>query len=111
MITFIIINSWKCCKSQDQLLKKRHTFKLHICTRWKFVTLKWLLELLLQGGTSNFSILFVILFPIIHLRDEIIKFREDCHNWNCHWSVTMKSLEILSDLTISTTLLIEERLF
>jgi len=93
------------------LKKKRHTFKLYICTRWKIVTLKWLLEFLLQGGTSNFSILFVSFFPIIDLRDEIIEFREDCHNWNCLRSVTKKSVEVLSDLTIPATLVIEEILF
>jgi len=111
MITFIIINSWKCCKSQEQLLKKRHTFKSHICTGWKIVTLKRILELLLQGGISNFSIFLVIFFPIVDLRDEIIKFHEDCHNWNCLWSVIKKSVEILSDLTIPATVLIEEHLF
>jgi len=101
MITFFIIESWKCYQFLDQSLKeKRHTFKLHICTRWKIVTLKWLLKLLLQGGTSNFSILLVSFFPIIDLCDEIIKFREDGHNWSCVWSIRMKILEILSDLTI-----------
>ena len=112
MTTFIIINSWKYYKSQDQLLKKkRHTFKSHICTGWKIVTLKRILELLLQGGISNFSIFFVIFFPIIDLCDEIIKFHEDCHNWHCLWSVIKKSMEILSDLTIPATVLIEEHLF
>ena len=79
---------------QNQLLKKRrHTFKSHICTRWKFVTFKRLLKFLLQGGTGNFSILFVFLLPIIDLCDEIIKFCEDRHNRNCLWSATMKSPE------------------
>jgi len=73
--------------------------------------LEWLLELLLQGSTSNFSILLFFFIYIIDLRDEIIKFREDCHNWNCSLSVTMKSLEILNDLTIPTIFLIEEPLF
>jgi len=97
MITFILVDSWACYKSQDWLLKeKRHTFKSHICARWKLVTLKWLLELLLQGGTSNFSILLVFFIPIIDLRDEIVEFREDRHNWDCLWSVTMKlSMEVL----------------
>jgi hypothetical protein len=111
MIPFIIINSWKCYKSQESLKKKSHTFKSHICVRWKFVALKRLLKLLLQGGTSNFSILFVFFFPIIDLRDEIIEFREDCHNRNCLWLVTMKNAVILSDLTIPATLLIKEHLF
>ena len=112
MIPFILVDSWTCYKSQDWLLKKkRHTFKLHICTRWKLVTLKWLLKLLLQGGTSNFSILLRFFVPIIDLRDEVIEFREDGHNWDCLWSATMKNLDILNDLTIPATLLIEERLF
>src|SRR6266540_5520689 len=112
MITFFLMDSWTCYKSQDQSLKKKkHTFKLHICLRWKLITLKRLLELLLQGGTSNFSILLVFFVPIIDLRDEIVKFREDCHNWNCLQSVTMESLEILNDLTIPATLPIEEPLF
>ena len=107
MITFIIIDSWKWYnKSQDQSLQeKRHTFKLHICIRWKLVTLKWFLKLLLQGGTSNFSIL-----PIIDLCDKVIKFCEDCHNWNCLWSVTVRCLEILNEFTIPATLFIEEPL-
>ena len=97
MITLVIINSWKSYKSQDQsLIEKRPTFKLHICTRWKIVSLKWLLKLLLQGGTSNFSILLFFFLPIKDLCDEIIKFCENCHNRNCLWSVTMKRLEILS---------------
>ena len=96
MITFILVDSWACYKSQDWSLKeKRHTFKSHICARWKLVTLKWLLELLLQGGTSNFSILLIFFIPIIDLRDEIVEFREDCHNRDCRWSVMMKSLEVL----------------
>ena len=112
MITFIIVDCWKCYKSLDQLLEEnRHTFKLHICTRWKFVTLKWLLKLLLQCGTSNFSILLVFFFPVIDLCDEIIKFCEDRYNWSCLWSVMMKSLKMLSDLTIPATLLTEEPLF
>jgi len=112
MITFILMDSWTCHKSQDQSLKeKRHTFKSHICTRWKLVTFKWLLELLLQGGTSDFSILLVFFIHIIDLRDEIVEFCEDCHNRDCLLSVTMKSLEILNDLTIQATLLIEEPLF
>ena len=112
MITFILMDSWTCYKFKDQLLKeKTHTFKSHICTRWKLVTLKWLLELLLQGGTSNSYILLVFFVHIIDLCDEIIKFREDRHNRNCLWSVIMKSLEILNDLTIPATLPIEERLF
>src|SRR6267143_970307 len=101
MVTFILLDSWTSYKSQDWLLKeKRHTFKSHKCARWKLVTLKWLLELLLQGGTSNFSILLVFFVPIIDLGDQIIKFREDRHNRNCLWSVMMKSLEILNNLTI-----------
>jgi len=112
MITFVLVDSWICYKSQDQLLKeKRHTFKSHICARWKLETPKGLLELLLQGGTSNFSILLVFFVPIIYLCDEIVEFCEDRHNRNCLWSVTMKSLEILNDLTIPATLLIEEPLF
>ena len=97
MITFILVDSWACYKSQDWSLKeeKRHTFKSHICTRWKLVTLKRLLELLLQGGTSDFSILLIFFIPIIDLCDEIVEFREDRHNWDCLWSVTMKSLEVL----------------
>lgn len=112
MITFILVDSWSCYKSQDlSLEEKRCTFKSHICARWKLVILKRLLELLLQGGTSNFSILLLFFVPIIDLRDEIVEFREDRHNGNCLWSVTMKSLEILNDLTIPATLLIEECLF
>ena len=112
MITFIIIKSWKCCKSLDQLLKEKgHTFKLHVCTRWKIVTLKWPLKLLLQGGTSNFSIFLIFFFPIIDLCDEIIKFHEDRHNGGFLWLITMKSLEILSNLTIPAALFIEEPLF
>jgi len=72
--------------------------------------LKWLLELLLQGSTSNFSILLIFFVPVIDLRDEIVEFREDCHNWNCLWSVMVKNLEVLSDLTIPAKLLIEEPL-
>jgi len=106
------MDSWTCYKSQDWSLKdKRRTFKLHICTRWKLVTLKRLLELLLQGGTSDFSILLVFFVHIIDLRNEIVEFREDRHNRDCLWSVTMKSLEILNDLTIQAMLLIEEPLF
>jgi len=112
MITFILMDSWTCYKSQDQSLKeKRHTFKSHICARWKLVILKWLLKLLLQGGTSDFSILLIFFIHIIDLRNEIIEFREDPHNRDCLWSVTMKSLEILDDLTIPATLLIEEPVF
>jgi len=112
MITFILVNSWTCYKSQDWLLmEKRHTFKSHICTRRKLVTLKRLLERLLQGGISNFSILLFSFVPIIDLRDEIVKFREDGDNWDYLWSLMMKSLEILNDLTIPATLLIEEPLF
>jgi hypothetical protein len=112
MITFILFDSWTCYKSQDLSLKeKRHTFKSHICARWKRVSPKRFLELLLQGGTSDFSILLGFFVPIIDLRDEIVEFREDRHNRNCLWSVKMKSLEILHDLTIPATLLFEERLF
>ena len=112
MITFILVDSWTCYKSQDCLLKKRHTFKLHICTRWELVSLKWLFKLLLQGGTSNFSIPLVFFVPIIDLCDEVIEFREDSHNWDCFWSVTMNNLDILNDLTIpAATLLIKEPLF
>ena len=86
MITFILINSWKCYKSQNQSVRiTEHTFKLHICTRRKLVTLKRPLELPLQGSTSNFSILPFSFFPIIDLRDEIVEFREDCHNRNYLW--------------------------
>ena len=73
--------------------------------------LKRLLELLLQGGTSDFSVLLVFFVPIIDLRDEIVEFREDRHNRNCLWSVTMRISEIQNDLTIPATLLIEESLF
>src|ERR1700733_504025 len=112
MITFILVNSWSCYKSQGLSLKeKRRTFKSHTCARWKLVILKRLLELLLQGGTSNFSILLVFFVPIIDLRDEIIEFREDRHNRNCLWSAIMNSLDILNDPTIAATLLIEECLF
>jgi hypothetical protein len=112
MITFVLVDSWTCNKSQDQLLKeKKYTFKSHICARWKVVTLKRLLELLLQGGTGNLSILFVFFIPIVDLCDEIVEFREDRHNRNCLWSVAMKSLEILNDLTIPAMLFIEEPLF
>ena len=112
MITFILVDSWTCYKSQDQSLKeKRHTFKSHICARWKLVTLKRVLELLLQGGASDFSILLISDVHIIDLRDEIVKFCEDRHNRDCLSSVTMKSLEILNDLTIQATLLVEEPLF
>jgi len=112
MITFILMDSWTQCKSQDQSLKeKRQTFKSHICARWKLVAFKRLLELLLQGGTSDFSILLVFFVHIIDLRDEIIKFREDPHNRDCLWSATMKSLHIQNDLTSPATLPIEEPLF
>ena len=112
MITFVVVDSLTCYKSQDRSLKeKRPTFKSHIRARWKLVTLKRLLELLLQGGTSNFSILLIFCIPIIDLRDEIVEFRKDCHNWNCLWSVTMKSSEILNNVTIPTRSLIEEPLF
>ena len=112
MIAFILIDSWTCYKSQDKSLKKKRlTFKLHICTRWKLVTLKRLLEILFQGGTSNYSILLMFFIPIIDLRNEIVEFREDGHNRNCLRSVIIKSSEILNDLTIPTTLLIEEPLF
>jgi len=92
-------------------MEKRHTFKSHIRTGRKVVTLERLLKLLLQGGISDFSILLVSFFPIIYLCDEVIEFREDRHNRNCLWSVTMKSLEILNELTIQAKLLIEEHLF
>jgi len=112
MITFILMDSWTCYKSQERSVKEnKHTFKSHICTRWKLATLERLLELLLQGGTSDFSILLIFFVKIIDLRDEIVKFREDRHNRDCLWSVTMKSLEILDDVTIQATLLIEEPLF
>ena len=112
MVIFVLVDSWTCYKSHVwSLEEKRHTFKSHICTRWKLVTLKWLLKLLLQGGTSNYSIFLVFLVPIIDLRNEIVEFREDGHNRNCPRSVIIKSSEILNDLTIPTTLLIEEPLF
>jgi hypothetical protein len=112
MIAFVIIDSWKCCKSQDQSLKeKRHTFKSHICTRRKLVFLKRLLKLLLQCGTSNFPIHLFFLVPIKDLRNEIIEFREDCHNRNCLWSVMMEKLEILNKFTMPIMLLIEESPF
>jgi len=99
-------------KSQDQSLEeKRHTFKSHICARWKLVILKRLLKLLLQGSTSDFSILLVFFVHIINLRDEIVEFCEDRHNRDCLSSVTMKSLEILNYLTIQAMLFIEEALF
>jgi hypothetical protein len=99
-------------KFQDQSIKKKgHTFKSHIWARWKFVTLKRLLELLLQSGTSDLYILLVIFVHIIDLDDEIVEFREYRHKRNCLWSVTMKSLEILNDFTIPAKLLIEEHLF
>ena len=111
MITFVLMHSWTRYKSQDWSLKeKRHTFKSHICARWKLVTLKRLLKLLLQGGTSDFSILLVFFVHIIDLRDEVIEFREDCHNQDYLWSIKMKSLEVLNDLTIPASL-IEEPLF
>jgi len=95
MITFILVDSWTCYKSQYRSLKeKRRTFKSHICARWKFVTPKRLLELVPQGGTSDLYILFVSYVRIIDLRDEIVEFREDRHNRNCLWSVTMKSLKV-----------------
>jgi len=112
MVTIVIIDSWTCHKSHDWSLgKKRHTFKLHICTRWKLVTLKWLLKLFLQGCTSDYSIFHWFFVPIIDLRNEIVEFREDRHNWNCPRSVLIKSSQILNNLTIPTTLLIEEPLF
>jgi hypothetical protein len=112
MITFILFDSWTCYKSRDLSPKhKRHTLKSHICTRWKLVTPKRLLELLLQGGTSDFSIHLVFFIPIIDLRDEIVEFREDRHNRNCLSSVTMKNLDILNDPTIPAPFIIEERLF
>jgi len=111
MITFVLVNSWTCYKSQDQSLEKRHTFKSHICARWKLVTLKRVLKLLLQGGASDFSILVISFVHIIDLCDEIVKFCEDRHNRDCLSSVTMTSLEILNDLTIQAMLLIEEPLF
>jgi len=89
----------------------KHTFKLHICPRWKLVTFKRLLEFLLQCGRSNFPILLFVFFPIIHLRNEVIEFREDRHNRDCLSSVTMRRLEILNNLTVPCTLLIEEPLF
>ncbi len=88
----------------------KHTFKSHICPRWKLITLKRLLKLLLQGGTSYLSILLVSFVPIIDLRDEIFEFHEDHHNRNCLWSVTTNSLEILNDLTIPGKFLIEKPL-
>jgi hypothetical protein len=94
MITCVIINSWKCCKSQDWSPKEeRHTFKSHICTRWKLVSLERLLKLLLQGGTSNPSIHLIIFVSIKDLRDEIVEFREDRYNRNCLWLVMMKRME------------------
>jgi len=111
MINFVFVESWTCCKSQDRLKEKRHTLKSHICARWKIVTPKWLLELILQGGTSDLYILFFSLVPIIDLRDEIVEFREDCHNRNCIWPVKIKSLEGLNDHTTPAKLLIEELLF
>lgn len=112
MIAFVIVNSWKCHKSQDQSLReKRHAFKSHICTRRKLVFLKWLLKLLLQCGTSNLSIHLFFFVPIKDLRDEIIEFREDCHNRNYLWSVMMEKLEILNKFTAPITLLVEESLF
>src|SRR6266567_1488706 len=99
MITFVLVDSWTWYKFQDWLLKeKRHTFKSHICTRWKLVTLKRLLKLLLQGGISNLSVLLIFFVYIIDLGDEIVKFREDGHNGDYLWSVLMKRLEILNDL-------------
>ncbi len=112
MITSILMDSWTWYESQDWLLKKkRHTFTLHICTRWKLVTLKWLLELLLQGGISNLSVFLIFFVSIIDLGDEIVEFHEDGHNWNCLCSFPMRGLEIVNDLTIPAMLLIEEPLF
>jgi len=94
MITFVFVDSCSCYKSQDQWLKgKRHTFKSHICTRRKLVTPEWYLELVLQGGTSNLSILLLSYVHVIYLRDEIVEFREDCHNRNYLWSVTDEEYE------------------
>jgi len=92
-------------------MERRHTFKSHIRTGWKLVTLERLLELLLQGGTGDFSILIVVFVPIVYLSDEVVEFREDRHNRDCVWSVTTKSLEILNYFTIQAKSLIEEHLF
>jgi len=71
-------------KSQDRSLKeKRHTFKSHICAGWKLVIPERLLEFILQGGTSDFSILLVFFVHIIYLHDEIVKFCEDRNNRTC----------------------------
>ena len=111
MITFVLVDSWTCYKLQDMSLKeKKHTFKSYICARWELVTLERLFKLLLQGGISDYSILFVFFVPVIHLRDEIVEFREYGHNRNCLWSVAMKSMEIVNDLTIPVMILIEEHL-
>jgi len=111
MITFILVDSWTCYKPQDRSLKeKRRTFKSHICARWKLVTPKRLLELVLQGGTSDLYILFFSFIRIIDLRDEIVEFRENRYNRNCLWSVTMNGLKVPNDLTIPAKLLIEESL-
>ena len=91
MITFVLVDSWTGNKSRDKwLMERRHTFKSHIRTGRKLVTLEWPLELHLQGGTSDFSILLVFFVCIIYLRDEIVEFREDRHNRNCLCLVTMK---------------------
>jgi len=52
------------------------------------VYLKWLLKLLLQGSFSNLDILFIVFLPIIYLYDQIIKFCEDCNNWNWILSIS-----------------------
>ena len=52
------------------------------------VYLKRVLELLLQGILSDLDICFIVLLPIIYLYDQIIKFCEDCHNWDCILSIS-----------------------
>ena len=114
MITFVLVDCWACCKSQDRPLKDktRYTFKSHICAGWKLVSLKRLLELILQGSTSDLYILLLVFVRIIDLRDEIVEFREDSHNRNFMlWSVTMRNSEIANNYTIPANLLIEEPLF
>jgi len=75
----------------------------------EFVATEWLLEFLLQGIQGICDILLFVFFPVKDLCDEIIKFHEDCHNWNySNLSVSDKHLDILHEFTIPGTILIKE---
>ena len=76
--------------------------------RVEFVAAERLLEFLLQGIQSILGILFFVFLSIEDLCDEIIKFHEDRHNRNCIYQFLTGNLDIPDELTIPSTILVEE---